>query len=339
MCLIILIFSFDSFAAPSISEVSGGIIEGETVTIAGSGFGTKSPAAPLIWDTLEDGSVNTSTTSLDRDDWDSTSTFSATSGDKHGGTYSALSSGPNGGGHFDIETNVGDSAKLYFYTWRRYSTGMSQANLNKKFWGMLPTGGSSYPRPAAAWHGSELGKAGKFIVEPNLYGTKAFSFGDLPGSSWFLDEFIVQLSSGSGQRDGIWQYIQDGSTKANYTDVVYRNGTYPTQPSQVSWRNDGIYSGNLYMDDLYIDTMWSRVMVGNNSSYSSCTHREIQIPMAWAGNSITITVNQGSFADCETVYLFVVDADGNVNTQGYPIRIVTGAGKPPCPPIGGKISK
>jgi hypothetical protein len=63
----------------------------------------------------------------------------------------------------------------------------------------------------------------------------------------------------------------------------------------------------------------------------------IQIPTAWTENvtpgvdQITITLNQGFFDPCETYYLYVVDADGTVNAEGYPIRIVSGAGEAPCP--------
>ena len=39
-----------SFAQPSILQVSGNIIHGGTVEIAGASFGNKNPAAPLLWD-------------------------------------------------------------------------------------------------------------------------------------------------------------------------------------------------------------------------------------------------------------------------------------------------
>ena len=106
----------------------------------------------------------------------------------------------------------------------------------------------------------------------------------------------------------------------------------------------------LYYDDVYIDNSWARVEIGDNQKYEFSTHREIQIPTAWVENvtpgtdQITITANRGSFAPCETFYLFVIDSDGNVSdqdagtpgAQGFPIKIVTGAGEP-CPPTGLQI--
>ena len=40
-------------------------------------------------------------------------------------------------------------------------------------------------------------------------------------------------------------------------------------------------------------------------------HKQIQTCTVWSDNSITITVNQGSFDTLEGKYIFVVDADGN----------------------------
>ncbi|MCD6288604.1 MAG: hypothetical protein J7M12_05765, partial [Candidatus Hydrogenedentes bacterium] len=57
---------------------------------------------------------------------------------------------------------------------------------------------------------------------------------------------------------------------------------------------------------------------GNASTWSACTHREIQIPTAWSNDTITFTVNQGSFP-YGTAYLYVVDSTGAWNENGYPI--------------------
>jgi len=77
---------------------------------------------------------------------------------------------------------------------------------------------------------------------------------------------------------------------------------------------------NIYYDDIYIDNTWARVEIGNASDYNSCTHREIQLPAAWDDGSISITVNQGSFSDGETGYLYVIDENGISNANGYAIN-------------------
>ena len=62
----------------------------------------------------------------------------------------------------------------------------------------------------------------------------------------------------------------------------------------------------------------ARVEIGDNATYASCTHREVQLPTEWADGSVTTTVKQGSFANSATAYVFVVDSNGVAST-GYPI--------------------
>ena len=86
-----------------------------------------------------------------------------------------------------------------------------------------------------------------------------------------------------------------------------------------------------YYDDIYINNSWARVEIGDDPDYDSCTHREMQIPTAWSSDSVDITVNQGSFPDGATAYLFVVDEDGIVNTTG---KSITFGGQPTLPGAG-----
>jgi len=86
-----------------------------------------------------------------------------------------------------------------------------------------------------------------------------------------------------------------------------------------------------WMDDIYIDNTFARVIIGNASTYDASTHREVQIPTAWSSSSISVTVNVGSFSANERAYVYVVAADGSVNNQGYPITI--GGGASASPPV------
>jgi len=77
----------------------------------------------------------------------------------------------------------------------------------------------------------------------------------------------------------------------------------------------------MWQDDIYVDNTRARVEIGDASNWSDCIHRDIQIPTSWSDDSIAIDVNQGSFAVGEDVYLYVVDSDGVVNEEGYPVTI------------------
>lgn len=107
--------------------------------------------------------------------------------------------------------------------------------------------------------------------------------------------------------DSAWRYIAFGQAITNVCqDYVGLGG-------RVVW--------NSYYDDVYIDNTQARIEVCNASTWSSVTQCEIQIPSAWSPNSVTITANQGSFANSQNAYIYVVDSDGNVNANGYPITI------------------
>ena len=62
----------------------------------------------------------------------------------------------------------------------------------------------------------------------------------------------------------------------------------------------------MWIDDCYINKRWSRVEIGDNAVYNSCTHREIQDVTAWTDTDITITLNQGSFSAFNNQYIFFV---------------------------------
>ncbi len=47
-----------AMAQPSVTGVSGNLAHKDTITISGAGFGSKSPAAPLMWDDCEDSTVD-----------------------------------------------------------------------------------------------------------------------------------------------------------------------------------------------------------------------------------------------------------------------------------------
>ena len=81
----------------------------------------------------------------------------------------------------------------------------------------------------------------------------------------------------------------------------------------------------VYFDDVFIQIgSWARVEIGDASTWANCTHREVQLPTSWSDTSISFTLQQGSFSSGQTVYLFVVDDDGNASS-GYAITLPGGS--------------
>jgi len=352
-CMLILIDY--SYAAPSIDSVSGLIVHGSSITLSGSNFGSKSPAKPLIWADFEDGLVNENSNLCTGNLITACLSIDNTSGNQPHPISNYCVRGqptPSPGARCTLQLKNEETAgneKWYSHVRLKFDDANWWNNLqnatNIKIFRPEPPGSTWYPN---------------FIVQiQNLAQSFTYSC-ELVGSSclqppqriagsppvtqtWIRTE--VELYQGTlGNKNGEFRYWQNGLKNCD-ANIYGRCAGADALWGIVNWQCYQTEAGRvpagayLYYDDFYLDNTWARVMIGNNSTFSSSTHREIQIPSAWSDTSITITLNQGSFANCETIYLFVVDADGNVNTAGYPIRFVTGAGEPPCPPIGEKISK
>jgi hypothetical protein len=117
----------------------------------------------------------------------------------------------------------------------------------------------------------------------------------------------------------------------NNTRSFSIGGWYTTNTNRVESDKRGHVDNFRYFDDIYVDNTFSRVVLCNNSSYTSATIVEPQIPNAWADGEITVTVNQGSLS-YGNAYLFVFDSRNNRNSVGYPVEIVQRIG--PEPPTG-----
>lgn len=332
VCLVFSLISLPLYAAPIISGVSGSFSNSSNITLSGSNFGTKSPAAPLVWDTFEGRTVganpsNTATVGS----WsvvESNGDMHITSSVVYSGSRAVLLDPTGNGRSFVRYSTTSNNSKIYIALKRRYA---SNVTTNQKFLYLFASGKTS-PAPAYSWL-----DGGIFIVQPDLYGTKWMGASTPVANTWYTEEFEFKWSSGLGASDGIAKYTRNGEVISNYTDVVWRNSSYPAFVEGFYISNyNGEAGYTIYEDDIYFDTTWARVMLGNSASWANCTQREIQIPTAWSDSSITITVNPGSFASGTNVYLFVVDANGNVNTPGYPITVGAG-GQPPSAPTGVRI--
>ena len=323
-------FAAIGWTAPVISSVSGTVTHGSSITISGESFGSKTTAAPFLWDTVD----NT--------------------------TYSGISDGetiPVGVGYpwkqnnqntMKMETTDAmrhsNSSKMYKssgiigdFTDTPLPNNPSTGTIYISWWWMPNSD------PVAGSHSSKFLRLSDQSDSIN----KTFSWTqmhnytyilgsycnteweDWPGNvnGWNLHEVIMSTSkkmyyiyvNGGLLSSGDWS----GCASASYNEIwgIGWDGGGADPPSLTAW-----------MDDIYADNTLSRAVVGNASTYDSSTHREMQIPSAWSNGSISITVNQGSFKNGETAFIYVVDSNGNVNSQGY--QVVFGG---PHPPTGLRI--
>ena len=149
-----------------------------------------------------------------------------------------------------------------------------------------------------------------------------------PGQ-WFRVQWEWEDSSSVGASDGkvrLTNIFPDRDERIYLArdNFVLRTATYPNPVSTPKFgyliENSTTGQGvTTYWDDIYVDNGWSRVEIGNSPTYDTSTQREMQIPTSWTDSSISLTVNSGAFSPGETVYLYVADADGIVNDNGYPV--------------------
>jgi hypothetical protein len=321
-------------SGPAISSTSGTITHGSSVTISGSGFGTKATAAPFKYDDFEAGTLDarvgngwytTSSTSgywpIYADDYRRASGLADQSAYlQHDVAYNSTI-GVTG-------LNWGYGRDAYISAWY-YCETAGAASRNFKIFGWRGGG-------AGDWDGPDLrvdmypttNSGHAYIARPDksLIVQDWGIGGNVLEGGWHRVEMYVHTGTSSGgDNDGVcigWRDLDEWWTLQNFEydfstqdyDNIYfasyfaRDAGSPTP--QMWW----------YYDEIYIDTTQARVEIGNASTWSGCSHREIQVPTSWSSGSVTVDVNQGTFSDGAGAYLYVVDADGNVNSNGYGIE-------------------
>jgi len=309
---------------PVITGVSGTAQQGATLTISGSGFGTKGVAAPMRWDNFESGTPGALYTGpYFRDD--NEVTFSNTVL-RTNSTRSVQCAFVNG----DYATNFGivgvnNLNHLYIDAWYYYRAASPPSRNHKLF------------------------RIHANTYTPNLY------FNVYCDNATHMD----QDGSGSGKTDtwpamggtgylrDKWTHLQgyfemssantnDGTALLWVDNVLWVNfpHAWNTTPNSTSYWSD-FYFGNYlghdasgtcgpsgdaytFWDNCYVDTTQAHVEIGNMATYAACTLREIQVPTRWTPTSIDVTVNQGALANLSNGYLYVFNRNGLVNAVGIP---------------------
>ncbi len=334
-----------SAGAQTISGLSGPFEPGGVLTISGSGFGSKTNPAPVTWDNMESGDFS--------EDWQSTgglsiSTESRYPGSNFSGTLNMAGSRGEAGNHAYFTGNndiLGERwfAQFWFkldenFDWGTSSYGGDDQNLaNVKVFRMWNPGNIN-----ENFHVNVHGYSGSGRIQYNTEHVNNPQ-GGFFGNHWEWTKGVwhclqVEYEESSvGGNDGVLRVWRDGELKVEDTDIMTReNHSQLKRPYIVgmydAWNDSDSDRDDVYLDDAYIDNTWARVEVGDDQDYGSCTHREIQIPTAWSDDSITVTANPGSFSGGEDLYLFVVEASGQVS-DGF---LITAGGGNAAPGIPGQ---
>jgi len=326
-------------AAPSISSISQtNIRNGDSITISGSDFGIKTQVAPLIWDNVETGEFHS--------DWVNTSDLLISDNNQR-----HLSSRYNGyvdmydyehaQGSFQAQNDV--YPKWFVQYWVYFDvnfdfgttgyTGDDRFLSNMKIfrlWNFTDINENfctAYGGPGDRIE-CNVENTGDTDSYHAIYGFQNIA----PKGSWNLLQFEYKENSDLNEEDGVFRFWVNGTLTIEDLSIITREDySQYKRPLLIGFHavwgpntslGEGTDAPNEYhIDDIYMDNSWARIEIGDNENYNNCTHREIQIPSAWSDNSIIIAVNQGSFSEQDTIYLFVVDEAGDVS-EGYPISFV-----------------
>jgi hypothetical protein len=367
-----LVFGWSNYAqaVPNISGLSGDITDEKPVVLYGSGFGQND--LDVEWLGGPSGNIEAgqagqvfskSGWSVDQTSsgWQSSeySSVKAYSGSK---SIKSFTSDPGQWGRGYYFDTGGPQDRIYASWWVYLDFEPGASGCQWKIYRISPT--SSYSDKngeimSSAWYNTDGSHSQSYII----YFCDAMNYEQCYPSS---NASLRWLGQNDVPNKGSWQRMEvyvDGSSQANVRDgsiyyaihkqtalpnvVKNDQGTVITRVNEndkyryVMFQN---YYGNcgegdrtkvkMYIDDIYIQTgTKARIELGNASTFSASTKREIQIPSSWSDNSITFSVNQGAFTSGQTAYLYVVDENGAVNSSGYPITIGGTSNQDTTPPV------
>lgn len=355
LSIFFFLISSPCYSQPSISTVTGTVSNGNSITIAGSGFGTTGPTI-VLFDDFEKGSngnaISTLEGSAQVEQWDLIESAPQnpkySTAYKHGGSLSLLSDQSTGdGGNWAVVTFPG-TTRIYLSYWVFIATGgdvpgvqmgLPNLKLGNISGGSPPATYASDYTTAVALLDLPPGDGGWQGPNP-WHDTSGLSESGYGSTTWIknrwqrYENYYLGSTSGSGSLQ-MWE--MNSANARNRTVNV--TGTTIHSGDDWTWFRLHAYAreesnGQVYYDDVYVATgtgALARVEIGNNATYSNCTNLAIITPTSWSDTSIEATVRTGSFSD-GTAYLFVINSDGTASS-GKEITIGSGGGDTTAPTI------
>ena len=318
---------------PVISSVSGTIQHGQTITINGSGFGTRgdyhshsNSGLAWAWQDFESGALNSygwiaDTNYLGIVQWDI-----QTTGGRGGAStywarrYSNDSPADNQGGYKKIYSDAAPTS-TYFLSFWHYdprSAGESSGKITR----------SRFLNDVELWHSSSGGV---------VYRSSG-AYTNVPAVTYAWHRFDILLEgAGTPFRQRLWQIGAAGSGGAfnapAFDDSYAIPILSPWEPNMGAGKDYAPPGGGKEwrFDDIYVDLTQARIEIANTSTWAARTQCEIQIPLTWATGQVQAQVNRGAFGATASAYIYVVDSAGLVNTNGFPITFGGGPVVPTAP--------
>jgi hypothetical protein len=344
-------------ADPLISSGNGLLIYGDiwntfhdgAITIRGTGFNSKSQAAPLIWDNCSGSNI----TDLWTDGWPNSSAnptyniaYRTPINDvdlphshitKYLAGAHAEITGPTSGYNvlvWKALTGVTFPTTIYMSSYWQVDPRWNPTLANPPSNNFMLFNYSSYAPyntytwvleygppvdlSSAQWHINDSDFSPSLSDPDNNDHNLWWNAGTSSLGVWVKTEYEIRLTD---QTDGYIKAWDNGVLKVDYsgptdlfpgtTRCISLGGFAQSGGAATQWR---------YFADIYFDTTPQRVMICTGSTWASRGKCEVQIPSAWSPTETTVTVNQGGFPNYTTAYLYIVDASGNANDIGNRLK-------------------
>ena len=361
-------------ATPAITSVSGSVTQGGTLTISGSGFGVKSPAKPYLWAPMNGnispsslGVVQSWATAITAFNYQAGCGPASGTGCAAGTVSNGVLANewampiysPSVSGSGNDWNSYGQETYVYRKSKRNFSY-TNNGSTNVKLIRMWGTSASQFLVYPDFYWSVFNGRIGIEYVPQNSTNdytmpTATVSVAEGPVNQWYSEEYEIKSNSGPTTADGDFRIaINGGADLVSFPNTQWEANTITLKtasgaagdgtmkvlyPVHFLYENGGNWlpaaSGSQYWTaDVYADTTWARVMVGNSPVFNQATDREIQIPVQWSSGSIQVQVNINAFPAGQKMYLFVVDSSENAS-PGYAITAgtaTTAATPVPDPP-------
>ncbi len=341
LLIVFSVMAYSSYgrAQVTISGLSGEVAQDAVVTIQGSGFGSKIPAAPLKYDSFQQGQSG-QTIDQGSPEWNLWSDcqpsrnpeayypqYSTDRSRFQGDVAARQWFGPTSDGYVSNCT-IGltdlEIGKLYVSGWifhERSLSGPESGARNVKIWqncvgvwGAPTTRYDCYPMNSDN-SGHIYTETCGTHVESNIWGV-----GMPSADTWHRLE--IYHDRGAAGRDELMTVVEDNQLVSSFSNAY--SGCNQDRLYLMSYHDQNNGNGAemaWYWGEIYVDVTQARVEIGDAETLNACTHKEIQIPEMWSDQSITIKVNQGSFQSGDNLFLFVLDEYGNVNDSGFPLTM------------------
>ncbi len=328
------------WAQASIGSVSGEVSQNGLLNIVGSGFGTKSPAAPIKYDNFQAGTPGQTLQAGVGPAWEAWSNVQPSSnpqanypkysdqrprfaGDKTLRQY--FRNTPDGyvSNVSVIMRNLTQKVYVSGWIWNdRSDDGATTGLRNVKIW---QHNYNEWGTPTTRWDVYPENRSGHFTTEgctPGSYTGNVWSTSMPDKLQWQRLEIWHNRGSAS-ESENLRAWVNgalEGQFTVPYVSGCSQNSVYLMSYADQNSSGNGLSWLDWHWGEIYIDNTLARVELGDNASFSACTHREIQIPTSWSTSQITVTANIGTFSAGSTAYLFIVDAAGNASA-GFPVTI------------------